>query len=100
MLVDGAIIPVDWESTMIGAGEIDLAALVQGWDIDMVEACKIAYASTRWPAGAPTSFFPALEAAGFYWAFRWLGDRPQWTLYDKRYAFVELRRAFDYWSCW
>ena len=99
LLVDGVVIPVDWESAMIGAGEIDLAALVEKWAPDVVEVCKAAYATARWPAGAPGSFIPALEAARLYWQLRWLGDRPEWTL-DKSLEprFEELRRLANQWS--
>lgn len=76
---NGAAAPVDWESTVVGKGEIDLAALLEGWNEAVIERCLSAYTRARWPGGAPPSFARALAAARFYLAFRWLGDRPEWT---------------------
>ena len=99
LLVDGVVVPVDWESAMIGAGEIDLAALVDKWAPDVVEACKAAYATARWPFGAPVSFIPAFEAACLYWQLRWLGDRRERTLHEcLEPRFDELRRLANQWS--
>jgi hypothetical protein len=47
---DDSIFPVDWEMTGTSAGEIDLAALVDGWP-EVAEACERAYADVRWPEG-------------------------------------------------
>jgi hypothetical protein len=47
---DESIFPIDWEMTGTSAGEIDLAALVDGWP-EVAEACEKAYADVRWPEG-------------------------------------------------
>lgn len=70
----GRICPVDWESAAVAPGELDLAALTEGWRPQLVAECERAYASSRWPDGAPTTFRRTLAAARLYWAFRWLGD--------------------------
>jgi hypothetical protein len=76
---------VDWESAAIAAGEIDLAALTEGkhWPASVVEKCERAYVRARWPEGAPPNFNRILEAARIYLHFRWLGDRPDWTIREK-----------------
>jgi phosphotransferase family enzyme len=75
----GQICPIDWESTAVGEGLIDLVSLTEGWETKIVEACKRAYIRTRWPRGAPAEFERAFRAARLYFAFRWLGDDPEVT---------------------
>jgi hypothetical protein len=72
--VGGAIRPVDWESAAVGAGEIDLASLIEGWPEKLARECVEHYRVTRWPVGAPASFERVLDAARVYLALRWLGD--------------------------
>jgi Phosphotransferase enzyme family len=72
--VGDAICPVDWESAAVGAGEIDLASLVEGWPEKLARECVESYQATRWPHGAPPSFERTLDAARVYLALRWLGD--------------------------
>ena len=45
--------PVDWESAAASAGEIDLAALVEGWPEDSRDECVAAYCRSRWRDSAP-----------------------------------------------
>jgi hypothetical protein len=72
--------PIDWQSTAIGPGEIDLAALTDGhWPVETVRACERAYVTSRWPCGAPDGFVTRLELARAYLHLRWLGDRPSRT---------------------
>jgi hypothetical protein len=87
---------VDWESTAIGAGEIDLAALTEGlhWPATLVRKCERAYVQARWPQRAPTLFQRTLDAARIYLHFRWLGERPDWALKEKslwRYQDLHIR---------
>lgn len=75
LLVRGdSIYPVDWESAAIGAGEIDLASLTDGWPMEIAEACEREYAAARWPQGAPPEFAERLALARLYWGLRWLGN--------------------------
>jgi hypothetical protein len=67
--------PVDWEWAGIAAGEVDLAALTEGWSAELTEASERAYAAARWPGGAPSDFAWRLDAARVYMHLRWLGDR-------------------------
>jgi hypothetical protein len=76
---DGRIYPVDWESTAIGAGEIDLASLTEAWPEDIARQLEIEYQQARWPDGSPDEFQQTLGAARLYLHFRWLGDRPEGT---------------------
>jgi thiamine kinase-like enzyme len=81
LLQDGLIYPVDWESTAISSGEIDLATLTEGWAPDEVERLELEYQRARWPEGPPEDFHRCLCAARIYIQFRWLGDRADWTPY-------------------
>lgn len=84
VLVHGdAVFAVDWQSTALAAGELDLAALTERWPAEIADACAREYRDARWPAGAPASFGAVLEAARIHWLFRWLGDRPEWTLSER-----------------
>jgi aminoglycoside phosphotransferase (APT) family kinase protein len=75
---------VDWESSAVAAGEIDVAALTEGgWPARTVSRCERAYERARWPQGAPASFRTTLDAARIYLHFRWLGERPDWTVREK-----------------
>jgi hypothetical protein len=79
ILVDGKqVCPVDWETAAVGAGEIDLAALIEGWPNDIATACEEEYRRARNNAEV-TEFQHRLDAARLYLTFRWLGDRPEWT---------------------
>jgi thiamine kinase-like enzyme len=79
------IFVVDWESAAIAPGEIDLAALTEGkhWPARVVQKCERAYVRARWPEGVPPSFSRSLDAARIYLHFRWLGERPDWTVREK-----------------
>ena len=74
---DGRIYPVDWESTAIAAGEIDLASLTEAWPEDIACQIELEYLQARWPDGSPDEFQQTLEAARLYLHFRWLGDRSE-----------------------
>jgi hypothetical protein len=90
----GKIYPVDWETSAIAVGEIDLVSLTDSWPADIVGQCELAYQHARWPDGAPSEFPPRLDAARVYHALRWLGDRREWTTHeDNLYLFDELRSA-------
>jgi len=80
-----SVFMVDWESAAVAAGEIDLAALTEGkhWPAAVVRKCERAYVHARWPEGAPGSFRCTLDAAKIYLHFRWLGERPDWTVREK-----------------
>ena len=86
---------VDWESAAIAAGEIDLAALTEGkhWPADVVRRCERAYVRARWPDGAPPGFRHTLDAARIYLHFRWLGERPDWTVREKNLSRYEYLHA-------
>lgn len=88
----GRVCPVDWESAAIGAGEIDLASLVEGWLPRIRRACMREYCRARWPEGAPFGFLQTLEAAEVYLLFRWLGDESWYA--GLRRAEWRYRRMF------
>jgi thiamine kinase-like enzyme len=85
LLQDGLIYPVDWESTAIGSGEIDLATLTEGWPPDEIARLEREYQRARWPEGTPEGFQRCLCAARIYLQLRWLGDQqarlPEYACY-------------------
>lgn len=98
VLIDRAKVrPVDWQSTAIGRGEIDLASLLEGWGDPNLEADLVReYLRVRWPGGAPADFEQVLGAARLYWPLRWLGDKPYWTLHPARRGwYLKLRGAAE-----
>jgi aminoglycoside phosphotransferase (APT) family kinase protein len=94
---DGVIYPVDWESTAIAVGEIDLAALTEGWwPPEIVQHCELAYQQVRWPEGAPVGFERRLDLARLYLHFRWLGDQPERTTAERRrWRFEKMRSVAE-----
>lgn len=88
------IYPVDWESAAVGAGEIDLAMLTEGWPEEVIRSCTQAYCLARWSGAPSPEFERRLLASRLYSEFRWLGSRPGWTAYPRGQArFAALRRA-------
>ncbi|PYK96668.1 MAG: hypothetical protein DME19_18940, partial [Verrucomicrobia bacterium] len=89
---------VDWESAAIAAGEIDLAALTEGkhWPVEIARQCLREYRRSRWPDGEPAGFARTLDAARIYLHFRWLGERPDWTVREKTmWRYDQLRAAAE-----
>lgn len=76
------VYPVDWQSLAVARGEVDLASLLEGFDQEdpVFRECLDIYERTRWPGGSPDTFRPTLAMALLYWPFRWLGDKPEWTV--------------------
>ena len=89
---------LDWESSAVAAGEIDLAALTEGthWPDGLVQACQRAYVKARWPQGAPPTFRSRLNAARIYLHLRWLGERRQWAVRPKTlWRYQQLHRVLQ-----
>ncbi len=98
LLRNRSIFPLDWESAALAPGEIDLAALTEGegWPEKIVSLSERAYRRARWPEGAPAHFQQTLEAARIYLHFRWLGERPDWTIREKSFwRYDHLRAAAE-----
>ncbi len=89
----GTVFPHDWESAAVGAGEIDLASLIEGWDEETIRWCMAEYRHARWPDEPPATFERTFAVARLYWCFRWLGDHPDDTLGRRSYYFELLRTA-------
>ena len=66
--------PIDWQSTAIAAGEVDLASLTHSWVSRIVQRCEREYVRARWPDGPPGYFPETLDVARVYMNLRWLGD--------------------------
>ncbi len=79
LFCSGTIYAVDWESAAIAPGEIDFAALTEGWTTEVTRECELEYQRARWSGASPSQFQQTLAAARLYLHFRWLGDRPEWT---------------------
>ncbi len=95
----GGVYPVDWESTAVGVGGIDLACLTEGWSEEMARKLELEYQLARWPDGTSAEFDRTLAAARYYLAFRWLGDRPMWTNGEtSSRRFEQLRTAMEGWE--
>lgn len=71
---DGSVFPVDWERAAVSAGEIDLAALIEGWKPEDVRLAKQSYVDARWDGEAPGDFDESVEAARAYLHLQALGD--------------------------
>jgi thiamine kinase-like enzyme len=69
-----SVYPVDWESTAVAAGEIDLAFLTDRFDNKIVEECTQEYKRSRWRYEPPYNFESVLHLAKIYTQLRWLGD--------------------------
>jgi len=72
------VYPIDWESAAVAAGEVDLAALTEGWPDPIAKQCITEYQKYRWPEGAPAGFRETVSVARIHWQLRWLGDHPNW----------------------
>jgi thiamine kinase-like enzyme len=96
LLREGAVFLIDWESATLAPGEIDLAALTEGWDTKVVLACEREYCRGRWQS-VVKDFDRRMWAARLYWAFRWLGDRPSWmSERGSRAQFNQFRMAGEH----
>jgi hypothetical protein len=96
ILVDDARInPVDWQTTAMARGEIDLASLIERWEGEqLVRATIDEYCYARWQGVTPSDFSHTLTIAQLHWQFRWLGNKPsQTTSPDLRWRFEQLRIA-------
>jgi hypothetical protein len=89
----GVIYPIDWESTAVAAGEIDLASLTEGWPDELAEKCAQLYGQTRWPHGAPPDFARRLEAARLYLGWRWLANTGDHPLGEEELWYLEHLQA-------
>jgi len=79
MFQAGVVRPVDWETAAVAPGEIDLAALTDGWPPDVSRDLEAEYQHARWPSGPPPEFERNLDRARAFLQLRWLGDLPEWT---------------------
>ncbi len=85
-----SVYPVDWESAAIGPGEIDLAAVTEGWPEDITQECKRIYRSIRWPGAMDQDFDRHVDAASIYLCLRWLGDADVTTDEDSQWHLEHL----------
>jgi hypothetical protein len=88
-----AIYPLDWESAAVAPGEIDLAALTEGWEDEQIALFRRAYREARWPGGEPGQADQWFSAAQLFLQFRWLGDRPDWSRQQKVFYRYEVLKG-------
>jgi len=92
LIRNGTVYPIDWESAAVAAGEIDLAALIEHWPVEIARRCIRAYCEARWPRGTPSDFDVRLRTACLYLHLRWLGDQPEWVTHPRFFwRFEDLR---------
>jgi hypothetical protein len=77
------VFPVDWESSAIATGALDVATAVEGWPEEEVREFEVVYRRARWPNEPIPSRDETLDAARLYWLLRWLGDRAEWARDDR-----------------
>ncbi|GEM_PF-1563437 len=65
------ILPVDWETAALGAGEYDLAMLTENWPGPVRTHCELAYSWERWGRNAPVAVARRLQLARMHLAIRW-----------------------------
>jgi hypothetical protein len=85
-----SIYPLDWESAAVASGEIDLAALTEGWADDIVDSCFREYVASRWPCDPLAGDLRRFTAAQLFLQFRWLGDQQDWTVDEENRHRFEL----------
>lgn len=93
LLKNEIIYPVDWESTAIGPGEIDLASLVEGWDKETADLVIDSYKKARWPYGkSPDSDFEKrLLLSKIYFHFWWWDENNDNMNPDESEALMNLK---------
>lgn len=71
LVFNNGIYPIDWETTAIGPGEIDLASLIEGWSEDLATKMINAYKIERWGStwAAPQSFDRTMIMSQLYLQF-------------------------------
>ena len=74
----GRVAVLDWETTALGTGWEDLAALVTGWDAAGRDAMLEAYLRALPPALRPRDPELVLDAARVGVCIQWLGADPGW----------------------
>ena len=71
----GEVVVIDWERAGLGPGEVDLAALTDGWPTTTVDACILRYLGKGDVDEACANAFGArLLAARAFLVLRWLGE--------------------------
>jgi len=97
ILVRGdALVAVDWQSAAVACGALDVATLTDAAPAPAARAAEQAYVAARWPGAAPADFQHALDAARIHLHFRWLGDRPRWTVAQRNeWRFEQLRQLTE-----
>ncbi|GAC1475907.1 MAG: hypothetical protein NVSMB9_29310 [Isosphaeraceae bacterium] len=88
------IYPFDWESAAIAAGEIDLAAMTEGWSDEIVASCFREYVASRWPDDPSAGNEMRFAAAQMFFQFRWLGDQQEWTVDEENiHRFDQMKHS-------
>jgi hypothetical protein len=93
----GRVTVVDWETTAIGSGWGDLAALVVGWDRAAREQFLEEYLRSAGPVAAPVAPERLLDAARLGVCVQWLGADPLWAPPDEQQRdwLAEARSVID-----
>ena len=87
LVAEGRVYPVDLGDAAVGAGELDLGELLDGWPTEVVERCRRLYRRVRWPDGPAELHEVRLDLARAALHLRWLGNgtsrtEASWRLED------------------
>jgi hypothetical protein len=87
--------PVDWELAAVGAGEVDLATLIVGWETeqDVLDSCRREYEMARWGESPRVELSRALDAAMLHVLFVLLGEDPSLPNRETRQWRLSLLKA-------
>jgi fructosamine-3-kinase len=96
LLHEGHVYAIDWESCAVGAAEVDVAMLSEGWPQQLANDMAHGYARERWKGNPVESFAQRLAFANVYVQLRWLGEESERTVSNScRVYFDELRTASE-----
>jgi thiamine kinase-like enzyme len=94
LVCENAVYPVDWQSTSVARGEVDLASLTEGeWGQNIEAQCEDEYRRSRWGNGGPDDLEAVLTLARVYWPLRWLGHDPKRNLQPRYQKVIDRLRV-------
>jgi Phosphotransferase enzyme family len=95
LLLDGDVVPVDWETAGVGPAELDMGAFTWGWDPPSSRLLEEAYAAERTrPGGAGTSG-ERLRAGRTFVLVQSLAESRTWREPRTSRALAELGQLLD-----
>lgn len=95
LLHGDTVSPVDWELAAVGTGEVDLAALIVGWETeqDVLDRCRFEYEMARWGESPQPQLARVLDGAMLHVLFVLLGEDPSIPNRETRRWRLDLLKA-------